>query len=76
MSLTGKNQTERGMDMVKLILADDEPVILRGIKKLVDWEKLGISIVGEYEEGISAMEGILSLKPEIALLDINMPGMD
>ncbi len=62
--------------MIKLILADDEPVILRGIKKLVDWERMGISVVGEYEDGRSAMEGILGLKPDIALLDINMPGMD
>ena len=59
--------------MIKLILADDEPVILRGIKKLVDWERMGISVVGEYEDGRSAMEGILGLKPDIALLDINMP---
>ena len=62
--------------MIRLILADDEPVILRGIKKLVDWERMGISVVGEYEDGRSAMEGILGLKPDIALLDINMPGMD
>lgn len=62
--------------MLKLILADDEPVIVRGIQKLVDWEKLGISIVGEFENGRSAMEGILSLKPDIALLDISMPEMD
>lgn len=62
--------------MLKLILADDEPVILRGIRKLVDWEKLGISIVGEYGDGRSAMEGILAQRPEIALLDISMPEMD
>ena len=62
--------------MVKIILADDEPVILRGIRKLVDWEKLGMEIGGEYEDGRSAMEGILEVKPEIALLDINMPEMD
>lgn len=69
---------KRGMGegMLKLVLADDEPVIVRGIKKLVDWEKLGILIVGEYENGGSAMEGILGLKPDIALLDISMPGMD
>ena len=42
--------------MLKLVLADDEPVIVRGIKKLVDWEKLGILIVGEYENGGSAMK--------------------
>lgn len=62
--------------MLKMILADDEPVITRGIRKLVDWEKLGISIIGEYESGSSAMEGILALRPDIALLDISMPGMN
>lgn len=62
--------------MMKLIIADDEPVILKGIRKLVDWERIGISIVGEYEDGRSAMEGILAKKPELALLDISMPEMD
>ena len=61
--------------MVKMILADDEPVITRGIRKLVDWQGLGIEIVGEYTDGKSALEGILTLKPDIALLDIYMPQM-
>ncbi len=61
--------------MLRMILADDEPVITRGIRKLVDWAQLGISIAGEYEDGSSAMEGILTERPEIALLDISMPGM-
>lgn len=61
--------------MIKMILADDEPVISRGIQKLVDWNRLGIEIVGVFEDGKSAMEGIVKLRPEIALLDISMPGM-
>ena len=40
--------------MIKMILADDEPVISRGIRKLIDWEQLGIQIIGEYEDGKSA----------------------
>ncbi len=59
--------------MLKMILADDEPVITRGIQKLVDWNSLGIEIVGEYEDGKAAMDGIVTLKPDIALLDIYMP---
>ena len=61
--------------MLRMILADDEPVITRGIKKLVDWAQLGVLVVGEYENGSNAMEGILTEKPDIALLDISMPGM-
>ena len=37
--------------MIKMILADDEPVIIRGLQKLVDFNRLGIEIVGEYEDG-------------------------
>lgn len=59
--------------MLKMIVADDESVITRGIKKLVDWKSLGIEIIGEYEDGKTALEGILVKKPDIALLDINMP---
>lgn len=61
--------------MIKMILADDEPVITRGIRKLIDWEQLGIQIIGEYEDGKSALASILRDQPEIALLDISMPGM-
>ncbi|MDO5424367.1 MAG: response regulator [Eubacteriales bacterium] len=60
---------------MRMILADDEPVIIRGVQKLVDFEKLGIEIVGEYTDGKQAMEGILALKPDLALLDISMPEM-
>lgn len=62
--------------MLNMILADDEPIITRGIRKLVDWERLGIFIEGEYGDGHSAMEAILSEEPDLALLDISMPGMN
>ena len=61
--------------MLKMILADDEPIITRGIRKLVDWEQIGISVISEHEDGSSAMEQILVRKPDLALLDISMPGM-
>lgn len=61
--------------MIRMILADDEPVITRGIRKLLDWKALGIEIIGEYEEGRKALEAIVRDKPDIALLDISMPGM-
>ncbi|WMC91939.1 response regulator transcription factor [Kineothrix sp. MB12-C1] len=61
--------------MIKMLLADDEPIITRGIGKLVDWEKLGIEIIGAYEDGRKALEAIVHQEPDIALLDISMPGM-
>ncbi len=61
--------------MIRMIIADDEPVIIKGIQILLDWRSLGIEIVGEYSDGAAALEGIVTRKPEIALLDINMPKM-
>lgn len=61
--------------MIRMILADDEPVITKGIRKLLDWKALGIEIIGEYEDGRKALEAIVRDKPDIALLDISMPGL-
>lgn len=61
--------------MIKMIIADDEPIITAGIRKLVDWNELGIEIVGQYADGKSALEGIIAHRPDIALLDISMPEM-
>lgn len=61
--------------MIRMILADDEPIITRGIQKLLDWKSLGIEVIGAYSDGKQAMERILAEKPDIALLDIFMPGM-
>ena len=59
--------------MIRMVLADDEPIITRGIQKLVDFNSLGIQVVGEYQDGRAALDGILAAQPDIALLDIHMP---
>ena len=61
--------------MIRMIIADDEPIITAGIRKLVNWNELGIEIVGQYMDGKSALEGIIAHRPDIALLDISMPEM-
>ena len=59
--------------MWKLVVADDEPKIRRGIEKVLDWGGLNIEIVGEAEDGEIALELIQKKNPDIILLDINMP---
>ena len=61
--------------MYHVLVADDEDIIREGIKCLVDYETLGFSIIGEAANGDSAYEAILSLKPDVVLMDIRMPGM-
>jgi two-component system response regulator YesN len=59
--------------MYKLFLADDETIIIQGLKKILDWSSLNIEISGEASNGKSAEERILALNPDLAILDIRMP---
>jgi len=59
--------------MWKLVIADDEPKIRRGIENILNWSEFNIDIVGEAEDGEIALEVIQEKTPDIILLDINMP---
>ncbi|MGG4341082.1 response regulator transcription factor [Paenibacillus lautus] len=59
--------------MWKLLIADDEPKIRRGLKKVLPWEDLNIQVVGEAEDGRQALDLIHQQKPDILFVDINMP---
>ncbi|WP_037288186.1 response regulator transcription factor [Saccharibacillus sacchari] len=61
------------MTLIKLLLADDEPIILRGLKKLLPWEELGFEIVGEASDGRELRELIRDLSPQLVISDISMP---
>lgn len=59
--------------MYQVLLVDDEPIILSGIKFLIDWHAIDCHIVATMKNGGEAMEAIESLKPDIVVCDINMP---
>ena len=61
--------------MRKVLLADDENLILRGLRRLIDWEALDIEVVGEALDGLQAEEMILSTRPDLVITDIRMPGL-
>lgn len=61
--------------MQKLIIADDERVIRETIYSLIDWESLGIEVIGLCKDGIEAYNMILDESPDIVMTDIRMPGL-
>lgn len=61
------------MSRAKILVVDDEHHILEGIRNTVPWEKLGVEWAGEAEGGTEAWRQYQRLKPEILLLDINLP---
>lgn len=59
--------------MIKVLIADDEPRIRRGIKNTINWEEEGFELIGEAEDGEEALNMAKEKKPDILLLDICMP---
>lgn len=59
--------------MATVLIADDHPLTLFGIKMTV--ESLGYSVTSTENNGISAYNKIIGQQPDIALLDLSMPGM-
>lgn len=59
--------------MIRLLIVDDEMLVLVGIQSMLDWAALGIEIVGTAHNGTEALAKINTLRPDIVLIDINMP---
>lgn len=62
--------------MLKAYLVDDEELIIRELKTLIDWQKQGYEICGSSSDPLQAKKEILALKPTIVISDVNMDGLD
>lgn len=62
--------------MYRVVIIDDEPVIVRGLSQLVPWQKYGCEVVGTAEDGQEGLELIRRLRPHMVFSDIYMPQMD
>lgn len=63
------------MKKLKVLLVDDEIMIREGFKRLFDWEAHDCEVVGEAADGMEALAQIDSLRPDIVIMDINIPIM-
>lgn len=61
--------------MYKVLLADDEYMIINGLRKLIPWESLGYEVVGTARNGLEALEFIRQEPVDLVVLDVNMPIM-
>ncbi len=62
--------------MIKLLIADDEPLVLIGIKSMINWADFGIEICGTAMNGQAALDMIREYSPELVITDIKMPLMN
>lgn len=59
---------------MKLLLADDHPLFLDGLRNLLTAH--GFEVVGTARDGVSAIEQAQDLRPDVILMDIQMPRLD
>src|SRR5690242_15478637 len=65
-----------GMDTkTQVLIADDHPLLRRGLAHVIDADP-AFQIVAEADDGEMALSQLESLRPGIAILDIDMPRMD
>lgn len=61
--------------MVKIVIVDDHLIVREGIRLILETED-GYEIIGEAENGQEALALLTSIKPDLILLDLNMPILD
>lgn len=70
-----KKAAIESVNTINVVIADDHDLIREGLKRIIGFEK-DIVIAGEAENGEKALRIIKSKKPDIVLLDMNMPLMN
>ncbi len=61
--------------MIKVLLADDHSIVREGLRKVLE-DSSEIQVIAEAADGDTAVDKVLSCKPDVAVVDISMPGMD
>ena len=64
------------MKKLRVLLVDDEVMIREGFKQLFDWQAHDCEVVGEAGDGMEALTKIDTLRPDIVIMDINIPIMN
>jgi two-component system response regulator NreC len=63
------------VNMLRVFLADDHAVLREGLRALVN-SQTDMECVGEAADGRAAVERVQSLRPDVAVLDVSMPGLN
>lgn len=63
------------MEKITVVLADDHVLMRKGLRKILEMEE-DIEVIDEASDGIEAIEKVIDKKPQVLLLDINMPKLN
>jgi DNA-binding NarL/FixJ family response regulator len=60
--------------MIRVVLADDHPIVRQGLRTVLETET-SCQVVGEAADGLTALDLITELQPDVAVLDVQMPDL-
>ena len=60
---------------IRIIIADDHPIVRQGLRQVIEREG-DLKVLAEADDGLVALEHIVKFTPDVAVLDLDMPGMD
>ncbi len=60
----------------RVVIVDDEPSIVLGLSRMIDWQSFGCEVAGTADSGQEGIKVIDEVKPDILFTDIQMPGID
>ena len=66
------NQT--GSTLIRILITDDHAIVREGLRTLIRTEP-GIDVIGEAADGVEAVQMACELKPDVILMDMEMPRM-
>lgn len=61
------------MATIKVMLVDDHPLVRQGLKQLLGLEE-DLQVICEAQDGAEVIEKVCALRPDVVLMDINLPG--